>query len=72
MNGWLIDRLTDEMADGSADGSGLRWIDEEMMEKIKFLAAGLPESLLSSRFLVFCTVFIGDSLVSNDQTHFLR
>lgn len=46
------------------------------MEKMKVLDVELPKSLLSSCFLhfdqVFFAIFIGDNLVSNDQTHFLR
>lgn len=71
MNGWVIDGLSEGMADGSVDGSGIGW-----MEKMKALAAGLPKSLLSSCFLdfdqVLFAIFIGEDLVSNDQTHFLR
>lgn len=51
-NGWVIDGLTEGMADRSVDGSRLRWMNK-WMEKMKVLAVGLPESLLSTSFLDF-------------------
>lgn len=45
------------------------------MEKMTVLAVELQKFLLASCFLdydqVFFAIFIGDDLVSNDQTHFL-